>query len=328
MVHRAGNAAQFNHGLPAQQRACRQRVTAADGAMRIGDTGQHVAVGVADRGQAIRPHIQTTHDPLQFAAAQPRQQPAITLHRQRQRHHPAAVVGTLRRPDVQRASLPASLRIGPQRQLQVALAGREGAAVGIEHDNAVQFGVPAQHAGNGGIQQRRRLRRHRAEQLGRIGGDALHRPLQVAQLQCQQALAAYRQRPALPLRGFQPTLVIVGQHRGQADRQQHAQHHAAPGNGTQRPGQRVSQRRHRSVFPGQSAGFMRERFLHIPDLNGRRTPFLTPRPVLHAPSPGCCRHPARSMHHADDRVKVAAACSARSRTVLALTGTSSRPAAD
>jgi len=42
----------------------------------------------------------------------------------------------------------------------------------------------------------------------------------------------------------------------------------------------------------------------IPDLNGRRTPFLTPRPVLHAPSPGCCRHPARSMHHAGDRHSV------------------------
>jgi hypothetical protein len=58
----------------------------------------------------------------------------------------------------------------------------------------------------------RRLCRHAAEQFRGVGGDAGHGPLQVAQLQRQQALAAHRQRAALPLRRFQAAVVVVDQH--------------------------------------------------------------------------------------------------------------------
>lgn len=284
-VDDAGHAAQLDHCLRAEQVPARQVIAAAHRAMRIGYAGQHVALGIADRDQSVGTDIQAADDALQFATAQPCQQPAPIGHRQRQRDHPAPIAGALRRADVQRAARAAPLRIGPQRQLQVALAGRQCAAIAVEHHDAVQFGVPAQHAADGRIEQGRRLRRHTAEQFRGIGGDAGHGPLQVAQLQGQQALAAHRQRAALPLRRFQAAVVVVDQHQGQAGHQQHAHQHAAPGNGAQRPGQRPLQRGHRLMFLVQSAGFMRERILHVPDLNGRRTPFLTPDPVLHGHLP-------------------------------------------
>lgn len=155
----------------------------------------------------------------------------------------------------------------------------------VEHDDAVQLGMPAQHAADGGIHQGRRLYRHTAEHLGGVGGDAGQGAFQVAQLQRQQALAAHRQRAALPLRRFQAAVVVIDQHEGQAGHQQNAQQHTAPGDGAQRPCQRPFQRGHRLIFLVQSAGFMRERILHVPDLNGRRTPFLTPDPTLHGHLP-------------------------------------------
>ncbi len=168
----------------------------------------------------------------------------------------------------------------------------------IKHDNAVQFGMAAQHAVDRGIQQCRGLCGHAAEQFGGVGCDAGHRPLKVAQLKRQQALAAHCQRAALALRGLQPALVVVDQHDGQASHQQHAQQHSAPGNGAQWPGQRPFQRGHRLIFLVLSAGFMRERILHVPDLNGRRTPFLTPDPPRHGYLPvsaqgSCGQHAPR-----------------------------------
>ncbi len=263
----------------------RKIVAATDRAVRVWHAGQHVAFRIADRNQPVRANIEPADDALQFAAAQPRQQPAVTGHRQRQRHHPATIAGAQRRADIQRTAQAAALRVGPQRQVQVTFAGRQGAAMAVQHHDAVQFSVAAQHATDSGIQQCRRLRRHAAEQFSGIGSDAGHRPLQVAQLQRQQALAAHRQRAALPLRGLQAAVMVVGQHGGQSGHQQQAQQHAAPGDGAQRTGQRPLQRGHRSIFLVQSAGFMRERILHIPDLNGRRTPFLTPDPVLHGHLP-------------------------------------------
>ncbi len=263
----------------------REIVATADRTVRVRYAGQHVAFRIADRHQPVRANIEAADDALQFAAAQPRQQPAVTGHRQRQRHHPATVAGAQRRADVQRTAQAAALRVGPQRQVQVTFAGRQGAAIAVQHHDAVQLGMPAQHAADGGIKQRRRLRGHAAEHFNGIGGDAGHRPLQVAQLQRQQALAAHRQCTALALCGLQPAVMVVGQHGGQPGHQQNAQQHPAPGNGAQRPGQRPFQRGHRLVFLVQSAGFMRERILHIPDLNGRRTPFLTPDPPPHGHLP-------------------------------------------
>ncbi len=156
-IDHAGQAAELDHRLLAEQVTPRQVVAATDRAMRIGHARQHVTLGVGDRDQPVGTNIQAAGDALQFTTAQPCQQPAFTGHRQCQRHHPVAIAGPLRRADVQGTALPPAQRVGPQRQLQVAAPGGQRAPVAVQHHDAVQFSVAAQHATDGRLQQCRSL---------------------------------------------------------------------------------------------------------------------------------------------------------------------------
>ncbi|MNV24578.1 hypothetical protein D3C71_1156460 [compost metagenome] len=136
--------------------------------------------------------------------------------------------------------------------------------------------MPLQGAGDAGVEQIGGLRGHALEQQRTIPGNALHHPLQIAQLQPQQALGAGRQRRALALRGLLSALAIIDQRGHQPGSQQRTQGNPQPHERPQWPRQGTVQRGHRNPFPERQADFICKRFLVSPNLSGRCPGFLTP----------------------------------------------------